>query len=440
MFGGFASSVTAAGQGVLDIRSINNVDNINSSSAIANQLNPANPAYKARNERFLRLIQAIPRPDRQDPDPVPELDNFVFGLSNSMRHIIGYVPIEPDGSVAVRVPANMPFTFQIVDATGKRVGATHNVWWQLGVGEVLRCGGCHNAASTLPHGRLDSRAPDFNAGATLAGAGGGFVASPLHNPALKGTASGQNLAEVFALSRTLRAPTLDMKFDLAVDEWASNPAQQNAAIDASYKIGAVNQVPTPPTVSSCLNVTSTSCRAVIDYENHIQPIWEKAHPFSGGTATCISCHSTAAAGGVFNAGQLDLTTTSTSRDADRVNSWAELFTADTAKDVAGADILVNGAPILDAQGNPVLDSMGNPTFTQVTVPVAPVMTAGAAASARFFGCFTTGGICGTVNGGSSNGRHVGMLNSSELRLIAEWLDIGAQYFNDVARAQIASDT
>lgn len=72
------------------------------------------------------------------------------------------------------------------------------------------------------------------------------------------------------------------------------------------------------------------------------------------------------------------------------------------------DVLVPGPP------DPVT---GQPTL--VPVPVAPSMSgAGARASARFFGRFGAGGA------------HEGFLDPAELRLIAEWLDIGGQYYND----------
>jgi hypothetical protein len=44
--------------------------------------------------------------------------------------------------------------------------------------------------------------------------------------------------------------------------------------------------------------------------------------------------------------------------------------------------------------------------------------AGALASVRFFSRFQRGGS------------HADYLSSAELRLVAEWLDIGAQYYND----------
>ena len=60
---------------------------------------------------------------------------------------------------------------------------------------------------------------------------------------------------------------------------------------------------------------------------------------------------------------------------------------------------------------------GDPIFQTVNVP--PSMSVnGALASPRFFDQFMPGGA------------HEGYLTGAELRLIAEWLDIGAQYFNN----------
>lgn len=56
---------------------------------------------------------------------------------------------------------------------------------------------------------------------------------------------------------------------------------------------------------------------------------------------------------------------------------------------------------------------------QQPVPVAPSAAAGnARGSTRFFSRFGAGGT------------HAGYMSPAELRLLAEWLDIGAQYFNN----------
>jgi hypothetical protein len=65
-------------------------------------------------------------------------------------------------------------------------------------------------------------------------------------------------------------------------------------------------------------------------------------------------------------------------------------------------------------------TVGNPP---VGVPVPASMNAGnARGSTRFFGRFAAGGS------------HAGWLTPAELRLLSEWLDIGAQYYNDPFQA------
>jgi hypothetical protein len=57
--------------------------------------------------------------------------------------------------------------------------------------------------------------------------------------------------------------------------------------------------------------------------------------------------------------------------------------------------------------------------TRVLVTLGPPMVAGnAKGSTQFFNEFATGGT------------HAGYLSPAELRVISEWLDIGAQYFNN----------
>ena len=86
-----------------------------------------------------------------------------------MREIVGYVPVEPDGSVRAQVPADAPLGLQLVDATGKAVYSRHGAWINLRPGETLQCQGCHANNSPLPHGRNDGMAPSINAGAPLTG-------------------------------------------------------------------------------------------------------------------------------------------------------------------------------------------------------------------------------------------------------------------------------
>jgi hypothetical protein len=452
-----ANLLTTNSMATLDIRSVYNLDggvgnfgNAAAANIIANQANPANAAYQTRRARFLQIIQGVPLPDPDDEiaaanNQILRVQNFAFGAGgNYLRHIIGYVPIEADGSVAVQVPADVPITFNILDANAQNIGANHTVWWQFRAGEVVRCTGCHSTATanaSLTHGRFDSSAPDANVGTTNSGFFAGVSAGNVNFPS---TRVGQTMAEVYAANKQKpRLPSLNVYFS---DEWATNVGQQNPTLDYRYITAdpaRPYQVPvTPVTSESCLEDSMTpltprwnsSCRIVINYLEHIQPIWDKPRLFDadGNAFTadmkCTSCHSTtdAMSAAQLPAGQLDLTSNASDRDNKRVMSFSELFTGDTVKDIAGAPVPrldSNNLPVLDADGNPVFETVGN------------VMNAGSArGSAPFFGCFN-GGTCG--NSGQTGTDHTGMLTRGELRLLSEWLDIGAQYYNDVSKAAAA---
>ncbi len=95
---------------------------------------------------------------------------------------------------------------------------------------------------------------------------------------------------------------------------------------------------------------------------------------------------------------------------DQLNAYRELLFSDDQQEV------VNGA-LQDVLVQTGTDADGNPIFSPVTVP-APMSAAGARASTRFFSVFDAGGT------------HAGWMSPDELRLVAEWLDIGAQYYNN----------
>jgi len=84
-------------------------------------------------------------------------------------------------------------------------------------------------------------------------------------------------------------------------------------------------------------------------------------------------------------------------------------------------ILVGGA-IVDEQVVIGQDAMGNPILS--TVSIDPPMVSAGARQSRFFSCFDVGG------NGCRSRSHVGYMSVDELRLVAEWLDIGAQYYNN----------
>jgi hypothetical protein len=65
-------------------------------------------------------------------------------IANERMRILGEVPINADGSFAAKLPADTPFTFQLLD-TGGRVLTTAQTWHQVRPGEMrVDCGGCHS--------------------------------------------------------------------------------------------------------------------------------------------------------------------------------------------------------------------------------------------------------------------------------------------------------
>ena len=143
------------------------------------------------------------------------------------------------------------------------------------------------------------------------------------------------------------------------------------------------------------------CRSTIHYPLHIQPLWSFTRPSAvpGDPTpdhTCVLCHDTANAA---NAGQLDLTASTSSVDPTVETSYRDLLFAHDAQTL----------------------NMG----VLQTVVAAPPLVAGSAAAsvATFLRMFD-----GTYHDPTLD--HTGFLTQAELRLITEWLDIGAQYYND----------
>jgi hypothetical protein len=413
--------------GVLNIKSVYDLDGVDSTLAalggIPTLRDPAQTTADERPARFLRVEKAVGIPD----DEVRDFRNTAFGAAGGlgMREILAYAPIEPDGSVQIKLPAGVPFAVSVVDRNGRRIGPRHFNWMQLRAGEVMTCNGCHvpaGAQSAAPpaisHGRRDLFA-SVNPGAPTTG-----LPFPNTNAALFAN-MGETMAEVRArISCQTDCAALLPSVDVVYDDVWTDPIAAGRAADASFSY-RYNQLTTPvPASASCQPSWTSPCRIVINYPIHLQPLWTLPRLIldAGGAVTdriCISCHSPADAAGAVQlpAGQLDLSGGPSPDEADHFVSYRELLFQDNAQEVnmgALQDILVPGPP------DPIT---GLPTL--VPVPVPPSMSAGSAnGSTAFF--FDPTGAARFDPGGL----HAGYLSAAELRLIAEWLDIGGQYYND----------
>ena len=424
------ASLAAEQAGILHIRSVYDIDGVDT-YGYAVLADPAATSADARPARFIRVYKATAIPDEETLD----FDNSAFGVTRAfgMREIIGYAPVEPDGSVMVKVPADVPLAIDVLDSQGRRLPGfpRHQNWLQVRPGEVRECSGCHDSSAPgISHGRSDSFAV-VNSGAPFSG----YI---FPNTAL-GTSSDTGETMAATRARYCSFPSagcnsLDMSISLVYEDvWTAAPLTPDPVMpailgyDGLDGVGGLTDFPEFD-ATKCLPWT-VDCRVIINYQDHIQPLWEVARdaidPDPLATVnSCVSCHALADAAGVLinpdDRGQLELTKIPSEQDATQYKSYRELLSGDTREVLDGGAIIQDTQIRRDGAGNPVLDINDVPIEDPIGV-AAPLSIAGAAARPLFFDRFVTD--MGTVS-------HNGWLSEAELLLIAEWLDLGAQYFNN----------
>ena len=92
----------------------------------------------ARRGSFIRAVRAV-----APPSGMTGMRSAIGETEFEMQQILGYAPIEPDGSFKLTVPADTPIGLAVVDAKG-RAFQTHTNWIQVRPGERRTCDGCHS--------------------------------------------------------------------------------------------------------------------------------------------------------------------------------------------------------------------------------------------------------------------------------------------------------
>lgn len=394
------------GVGEIDIKSVYDFDGVDTAPGGIAALSDGKTPASSRPARFIRLVKAVSIPDRK----VVNLAQEAFGASDYMREIMGYAPIEPDGSVKVKVPADVAFEIAILDANGRRLPGfpEHSDWLQVRAGEVVTCNGCHTpptAAKPYSHGRTGL----FTAAYSGAAGGAPFPGSVSTYLPQAGQTMAETRAAVTCVGSALSTAQCSMTPSIDVfytDVWTdtSQGLTANPSIAYQYsKLPTGEVAPIPAATPGCEGTWASNCRIVIDYPEHIQPIWDTARtvndPKKGSVSESCStagCHDANDA----NNAHLDLSNTASNTAPDELVSYVDLLFAH------------------DVPGPP--DVNGNPT----TVSVGPFLDAGSAngpQSSASLALFAPGG---------GDAIHAGILSLDELRLISEWLDIGAQNYNN----------
>jgi len=399
------------GVGEIDIRSVYDFDGVDTAPGGIVALSDGKTPASNRPARFIRLVKAVSIPDRT----VVNLAREAFGASDYMREIMGYAPVEPDGSVRLKVPADVAFEISILDANGRRVAGfpDHSDWLQVRAGEVLACNGCHSPPTTArpySHGRTGLFPAAYSGGT-------GGVPFP-DSVATYLPETGQTMGEIRAQTTCVGSalstaqcsmtPSIDVFY---TDVWTdtSRGLTANPAIAYQYSALSAGEVaPIPTATPGCEGTWASNCRVVINYPEHIQPIWTLSRKVTSGgvtkdhTCTQGGCHSpTSAAGAPAQpAGNLDLSNTASNADPAELVSYVDLLFPHN----------VPGPPAAN----------GTPT----TISVGPFLDAG-----NSNGADSTASLA-LFAPGSGDATHAGTLSPAELRLISEWLDIGAQNFNN----------
>ncbi len=421
-----------ANEAVINIRNVYDID-----GALLPGIDPyvmADPNQTLaadRPARFLRIEKAVSQPE----DDLRDIDDTAFGVTTffGMKEIVGYAMIEPDGSVMTKVPANVALSISIVDERGMSISQRHFNWIQAAAGQEITCNGCHDTDSDLSHGRKEAFDSAY-AGAQTAG-----VEFPNTDPQWFVGEVGETMAEVRARITCANDNCSSIEPSLNViyrDVWSANPLDNNGnPINPDIDYLYTDLTTASPTSLACQTDWQSQCRSMINYETIIHPLWSQPRietfdddndpatpevPVLDGNGNpvsnnCINCHT--AVDPVLMvaqvpAGQLELTDGQSVDEPDHFHAYRELLVTDNLQELQGG-MLVDVVVVVgqDADGNDILANVPTP---------APASAGSARASSDFFDRFTD----------PNDQVHFNILSGAELRLIAEWLDVGAQYYNN----------
>jgi Hydrazine synthase alpha subunit middle domain/WD40-like Beta Propeller Repeat len=353
---------------------------------LAKMKDPAQNAYNCAPGRFVRAVRAVA--------PMQGMTGMRSAIGETefeMQQILGYAPIEPDGSFKLAVPANTPIGLAVVDSEG-RAFQTHTNWIQVRPGERRTCDGCHSPR----------RGAAINTGA---------VVNTVPAALLPAMASAHEPGETYADERTRLAGvqgTALVSDMIYTDVWADTSkagVTGHAAVTLKYTGN--------PNPANDL-VTLAPVNGIINYPDHVAPLWTRDR----GSNTCTNCHT--------DPDKLDLS--ATIGGDGRVASYDEIMIGDPLLDpTTGLPETVIEEGVLVIARMPALvstmasegDALGLTRQSRLAeILWGQTLNAGADAVAAY------------PSPPSSAPDHSTMLNSAEKRLLAEWIDTGGKYYND----------
>lgn len=356
------------------------IPTIGGEADIARMKDPANLDYQQRVARLVRITQSVPT-----PQGMGGMRELIGETELEMQQIVGYTEVQPDGSFQVEVPADTPLTIAVLDAQG-RAFQTHTNWIQDRPGETRSCNGCHSPRRGDPI-VITQGTVGNHPNTTLSGVGQptdtmaeAMAGDPAFDSILNLTADIE-YTDVLALNSAQATPCISIRY--------------TGNIDCSTGSG-------DPTNDL---TTAVPQNGVINYPEHIQPIWE---------AACVSCHSP----GGSAEDVLDLS--DNIAGSGRLVSYGSLL-------IGAIKLDVNGFPIININNN------GEVEFERFPPQVMTGRASQSSRSAHLIEVIFNQEL--RANGDQDDPQtlpaldHGGLLNAAEQRVVVEWVDVGAQYFN-----------
>ena len=423
-----------------------------------------------RSERFVRVLvrrnipsdleQAILDSPILNPTdgsgPQMGLRPILGSGGRDLYDILSYGRVEPDGSAVIQVPHDVYFTFEIVNKYDKRVNLIaepdynynylrqHSTPLLLEDGELRECNGCHDPSNDIPHARSDIQTASANPGAP-------FDESPFPNanPQILAVTARDTMGQTLAYRRAdvinlTSTDPLSVTGDVSYEDyWTSTYLGDQPAPSFVYSL---RDLTTPPPVNNpaCLTTWTSDCKITINYLEHIQPIWDVCRP-QAENKSCRSCHDKAdnnpaakCTGGGGPGGDLVLNGDPDPWNPLEVASYVQLFEPDYYILNSNGDWVLVTDPDTECP-NGIEGDLSVEPLQGVCITRRIMSARGAIPSARFFSLFDDDtdddayeveAVDPNTGGKKDLSFHKGMLTPAELRLIAEWLDTGAHYYND----------
>ena len=349
---------------------------------------PATSAYRKRPARFVRITKAIATPQGIAREAIGETEF-------EMQQILGYADVEPDGSFKVDVPADTPIAITVTDAKGRAFQA-HTNWIQVRPGEQRTCDGCHSPR----------RGAALNSGTLLGN----------HPNTLLTAMSGDTMADTrVRIDPTTRNLKPHIEF---ADVWAKTAALKTPCVSLRYSGSTTCPAYNADVLVTAAPVPAADGSIAINYPDHIQPLWER---HCGG-----GCHTRN--GTAKGTARLDLSHSPSG--TGRMISYQKLLVGDPAIDgngfpvtriEEGVKVLVTGPALVNnmaSQG----DAGGMARKSRlIEILSGDVLKASTEARTAFPDPATAP---------LPPPDHTKMLNAAEMRLLAEWIDLGGQYYNN----------